>query len=80
MAVVSIKYLVRIGSLVRWINVDCSSVGGRCEIKVPSFFIAIKMATDLGIVVVIVGVLPGCLDEIDVQMFCNICGPLGECP
>ena len=64
----------------RWTEVNCSSVDGCREIKVPSFFITIKMATDLRIVVVIVGVLPGRLDKIDMQTFCNVRGPLGKCP
>lgn len=74
---VGVKHPVRISGLGRWVDAG-RGVDGCCEFKVASLFIAIKMATDLGIVVTIVGVLPGCLDEINMQTFCNICGPLGK--
>ena len=62
----------------RWISVG-HGVDGCCKFKVPPFFIVIKVVTDLRVIIVVVGIFPGCLDKINVQTFCNICGPLMEC-
>lgn len=52
---------------------------GGGEVKKMSPLIAVKVATDLGAVLAIVGVLGWILDNIDLGMLCCICGPLDGC-
>ena len=53
-------------------EVRCCGNKPCCEVEIAALLLVVKVATDLGRVVMIVSVLAGCFDECNVKVFCCV--------
>ena len=79
--IVSIEHLIGIVNLIEWIQPRGNFVLElSCKVKTSTFLLVVEVSTDLGSVVVAIGILTRGFDVINVEVFGDVGQPLRKSP